>query len=113
KTWQCELSIRAGYDLGEQVVRHPERPRAIFCANDLIAYGLYNRAMENGVRVPDDLFIVGFDDNPLNRWLASWLVSVQVPYEEFGPIVRAIIAQGSRPAPDQIILPHLIVDRQG
>lgn len=108
--WQSELSIKAGYDLGEAIIGRTDTPRTIFCANDLISYGLHKRATEAGIRVPEDLLIVGFDDNPLNRWLASWLVSVQVPYQEFGPIVRSIIAEG-RPAADQIILPHLIVER--
>ncbi|MCL4188559.1 MAG: LacI family transcriptional regulator [Rhodobacteraceae bacterium] len=110
-TWQSELTIKGGYDLGAAIIGRAGMPRAIFCANDLISYGLHKRATENGVRVPDDLFIVGFDDNPLNRWLAPWLVSVQVPYQEFGPIVRSIIVGSNLPAADQIILPHHIVER--
>ena len=110
-TWQSELSIKAGYDLGAAIIGRTDMPRAIFCANDLISYGLHKRATEHGIRVPENLLIVGFDDNPLNRWLAPWLVSVQVPYQEFGPIVRSIIADVGRPIADQIILPHLIVER--
>lgn len=109
--WHAELSIQAGYDLAAAILAGRDRPRAVFCANDLIAYGLHTRAVEAGLRVPEDLFLVGFDDNPLNRWLAPWLTSVHIPYQEFGPIVRSIIADGGAREPGSILLPYSIVER--
>ena len=38
------------------------RPTAVFCANDLLALGLLQQAIGRGLRVPDDLAIVGYDD---------------------------------------------------
>jgi LacI family transcriptional regulator len=61
--------------------------------------------------VPADLLVVGFDDNPLNDWVAPWLSSVRVPYERYGAaIVQALDAPAGGPPPS-IILPHELVIR--
>ena len=55
-----------------------------------------------------DIAFVGFDDGPLNDWVAPWLNAVRVPYGEYGAaIVRAL--QGE---PGEIVLPHRLVVRQ-
>ncbi|MDF2371952.1 MAG: LacI family DNA-binding transcriptional regulator [Rhizobiaceae bacterium] len=110
-TWLSELTIQAGYELAHEVLKDSDRPQAIFCANDLIAYGFYRRAEECGVKVPEELLLVGFDDNPLNRWLAPWLTSVSIPYERFGPVVRAMISGNEGDYAGPVLLDHRIVER--
>src|SRR5699024_6969542 len=66
------------------LLREAKPPQAVFCGNDPIAYGLYRRCHELGLRVPEDVAIFGFDDNPLNEWLAPWLSTVHIPLEELG-----------------------------
>lgn len=109
--WSGELSIQCGWDLGAKVLAKADRLDAMFCGNDLIAYGLHRRLVDNGLRVPDDLAIVGFDDTPLNRWLAPWLSSVRVPYEEFGPTVRRLLGDSQLPAAHEVLLEHHLVER--
>jgi LacI family transcriptional regulator len=109
--WDNELSIQSGWELGAKVLAKVERLDAVFCGNDLIAYGLHRRLVENGVRVPHDLVIVGFDDTPLNRWLAPWLTSVRVPYESFGVTVRELMREPTSTGPREIILEHRLVER--
>jgi LacI family transcriptional regulator len=65
----------------------------VFCGNDLMAYGLFRRCRELGLAVPDDIAVFGFDDNPLNEWLAPWLSTVHVPYDAFGLAVTQALAQ--------------------
>ena len=48
----------------------PNRPTAIFAGNDLQALGVYEAARELGLRIPEDLSVVGFDDLPIARWSA-------------------------------------------
>jgi LacI family transcriptional regulator len=61
---------------------------------------------------PRDLLIVGFDDNPLNDWIAPWLTSVRVPYERYGSaIVSALQNLWDGAADDATILDHQIVAR--
>ena len=81
------LSMESGYDNAGALLGRRRRPRAIFCGNDLIAYGAFRRCHELGLRVPEDVALFGFDDNPLNEWIAPWLSTVHVPYGEIGAVV--------------------------
>ena len=79
------LLIRREYDeesgrLGLQaMVDTGTPPTAIFCANDFIAIGALNRAMELGISIPDDLAVVGFDDIDMAGWPAFELTTVSNP----------------------------------
>jgi LacI family transcriptional regulator len=78
------LSIEGGYAAACLLLNEGHRPRAVFCGNDLVAYGLFRRCRELGLRVPDDIAVLGFDDNPLNDWVAPWLSTIHIPYDAFG-----------------------------
>ena len=105
------LSIEGGYRAAERLLGRPDAPRAIFCSNDLVAYGLYRRCGEMGLAVPRDVAIFGFDDNPLNDWVAPWLSTVHIPYDAFGAAVTEALFrlwQGVDTAPAAAPLPfHL------
>lgn len=109
--WDGELTIQCGWDLGVKVLAKADRLDAVFCGNDLIAYGLHRRLVEHGLRVPEDLLIVGFDDTPLNRWLAPWLTSVRVPYEAFGTTVRELLRNSEASSPREVLLEHRLIER--
>jgi LacI family transcriptional regulator len=100
-----------GYRHALDVLADRTRQRGIFCTSDLIAYGAHRRLLASGLRVPEDVLLVGFDDNPLNDWVAPWLTSVRVPYDLFGvEAVRLLHAMQF----DQIqsaVLPHEMVFR--
>lgn len=88
------------------------RVRGVFCASDLIAYGAARRARELGLDVPGDVELVGFDDNPLNDWVAPWLNSVRVPYDRYGAAIVAGLEQiWCGATPRSIILPHQLAIR--
>ena len=104
-----------GYGAIDRLIPHRPRTRCgVFCLSDLIAYGAYRRLLERGLRVPEDVLLFGFDDNPLNDYVAPWLNSVRVPYAEFGDaVVRAldVMAKGKRDG--CALLPHRLVLRSG
>jgi DNA-binding LacI/PurR family transcriptional regulator len=60
----------------------PGRPTAIFAANDLQALGIYQAAREAGLRIPEDLSVVGFDDLPVVAWIDPPLTTVHQPLTE-------------------------------
>ena len=60
------------------------RPTAVVCANDLLALGLLQQMVRHGVRVPDDLAIVGYDDIDFAEAAAVPLTSVRKPRQELG-----------------------------
>ena len=67
------------------LARAPEdRPTAVMCANDLIALGLMQRLALNGIRVPDDIALVGFDDLAWAGAAVIPLSSVRQQREELG-----------------------------
>jgi len=89
------------------LVRSAARSRGIFCLSDLIAYGAHRRLVERGIAVPDQVCLVGFDDNPLNDWVAPWLSSVRVPYAAFGTAVVQVLREiwsGAAAAPVLLIV---------
>jgi DNA-binding LacI/PurR family transcriptional regulator len=73
-----------GYAGMQTLLALPERPTAIFAASDVIALGAIRAVQDSGLRVPDDVSIVGFDDIPLARDIAPGLTSVRIPVIELG-----------------------------
>ena len=74
------------------------RPTAIFAANDSSCVGALSAATEMGVRVPDDLSLVGFDNSALARLRALWLTSVDGAARGDGPGGGAHAARPDRAA---------------
>lgn len=66
-------------------------PSAIFCANDFIAIGVLNMAVELGVKVPDDVSVVGFDDLDVAAWPVFGLTTVRNPVIEMARRAAAML----------------------
>lgn len=79
------------------------RPSALICANDALAVGAYHALAEAGLRVPDDVSVIGFDGSPLIHAVLPQLTSVALPYEELGRVAARMLLDGARPSP-----PHRI-----
>ncbi|MER5495404.1 LacI family DNA-binding transcriptional regulator [Streptomyces sp. NPDC002454] len=65
-----------GYRGLRELLELEPRPTAVFCGNDVVAIGVLNGAVHAGVRVPEDLTVVGFDDLPMAGWEAFRLTTV-------------------------------------
>jgi LacI family transcriptional regulator len=96
-----------------QVMEHPARPTAVFCYSDRIAFGLLNGLADLGVRVPQELSVVGFDNLPAGIWSRPALTSVEVDRVEMGKRAAEILfdAIGGQ-TPSEVLLPPRIVERQ-
>lgn len=66
KEWILDggFSVESGKAFLNQLLGLQERPTAVFCANDLVAIGMMKAASKAGLRVPQDLSLIGFDDIP-------------------------------------------------
>ena len=64
----------------------PERPTAVFAASDVMALEVLDVAKQKNITVPQQLSVVGFDDNPLNNYSAVGLTTVRQPIEEMARI---------------------------
>ncbi|HEY0139951.1 MAG TPA: LacI family DNA-binding transcriptional regulator [Thermoanaerobaculia bacterium] len=74
----------SGYEAARRILESKRRPTAIFASNDAMAIGALGALIEAGVRVPEDMALVGFDDIPIARFLAPPLTTVKVPIAELG-----------------------------
>jgi LacI family transcriptional regulator len=73
-----------GFMCGGDLLDLPDPPSAIFAGSDQQAFGLYEAARQRGLRVPQDLSVVGFDDLPVARWVSPPLTTVRQPLAEMG-----------------------------
>ena len=80
------LTVAEGRNAGERIAGMPsgKRPTAAFCANDLLALGLLQQCVSLGIRVPEDLAIVGYDDIEFAAAAAVPLTSVRQPRADLG-----------------------------
>ena len=74
----------SGYEAAKKIVALKPRPTAVFAANDSMAIGALSAFRDAGLRVPDDIALVGFDDIPIARFLDPPLTTVKVPIAELG-----------------------------
>lgn len=108
-----------GTELGRagahQLLSRPERPTSLFTINDMYALGAYAGARDLGLRIPEDVSIVGFDDIPLLAEIATpALTSVRQPLEEMMRIATTHLIdrlEGTRtgPAEHVTVAPELVV----
>jgi LacI family transcriptional regulator len=76
------FTIEGARKAAQRLFRLPKRPSAVFVASDLQALGVYQAADEAGLRIPNDLSVVGFDDSPLANWMIPKLTTVRQPLED-------------------------------
>ncbi|MGP3984696.1 LacI family DNA-binding transcriptional regulator [Streptomyces sp. KR80] len=88
-------------------------PDAVFAASDVMAAGARRVLREAGLRVPDDVALVGFDDSPVARHMDPPLTSVRQPIEEMGRVMARVlleeIAERTRERPQLVLPTELIV----
>ncbi len=91
-----------GYEAARQLLegRGDASPTALFCFNDRVAMGAYRAAAELGLRIPEDLSVVGFDDQQLiSEGLHPQLTTVALPHFEMGArAVQLLVDQVADPA---------------
>jgi LacI family transcriptional regulator len=80
----ASLNVTRGRRAGEQILASRGSATAVFCGNDLLALGVLQAAIRAGVRVPDDLAIVGYDDIDFAGAAGVPLTSVHQPSYEMG-----------------------------
>lgn len=97
----------------EALLAMKDRPTAIFVASDEMAQEVVNVAMAKSVRVPEELSIVGFDDNPIAAHGRVPLTTVRQPLSDMGRLGLEILLQkGKKSAPTKMLLPTELVERQ-
>ncbi|MEO6088312.1 MAG: LacI family DNA-binding transcriptional regulator [Umezawaea sp.] len=107
--------FEGGRDAARDLLRLADPPTAIFAANDLQALGTYDAARTEGLRVPDDLSVVGFDDLAFTQWSEPPLTTVRQPLKGMGAKAAEIVldlAAGRALDLDRCELPTKLVVRR-
>ncbi|OMI84776.1 LacI family transcriptional regulator [Streptomyces sp. M1013] len=109
------FEYETGYAALPALLEAAEPPTAVFCGNDVVAIGVLNAALAAGVKVPDDLTVIGFDDLPMASWEVFRLTTVRHDLGELAcqaarllarRIAGEVDAQGER-----LVLPTEFVPR--
>lgn len=74
----------AGYEATRALMALPNPPTAIFAANDRMAVGCYEALKELGLRIPDDVSVIGYDDEEVARHLSPQLTTLVLPHRNMG-----------------------------
>ena len=110
-TLYAEGGLRDGLDL----LRVPEPPTAIFASNDLQALGLYEAARQLGLRIPQDLSVVGFDGLSFTQWSGPPMTTVRQPLVQMGAAAAEMVltlASGAQLESSRVELATTLVVRQ-
>jgi DNA-binding LacI/PurR family transcriptional regulator len=109
------VDSECGYKAVRQFLRERRFPTAILCARDTIAIGAVRAAVENGIRVPDYISIVGYDDINVSRYLLPALTTIRQLSEEIGrqagKMLLGLIEDDSetKPVTHIVLTPKLVV----
>jgi LacI family transcriptional regulator, xylobiose transport system transcriptional regulator len=109
------LYVEGGLRDGADLLRLPDPPTAIFTANDLQAMGVYQAAAQAGVRIPDELSVVGFDGLAFTAWCTPPLTTVRQPLARMGAAAARLalaMSRGEQPEETRIELATNLVVRQ-
>jgi DNA-binding LacI/PurR family transcriptional regulator len=108
----CAYSLNGSRPLALELLASDERPTAILCMSDSIAYGVYAACAELKLSIPGDVAVAGFGDHPMSGLLSPPLTSTvwdveQVAEKATGFLVRAIAADGPQATLREVIAPVL------
>jgi LacI family transcriptional regulator len=110
-----DFSNRGGGDAMQRLLRLKQRPTAVFAANDQSAFGAISALQSQGLHIPQDMSVVGFDDVPAASQLHPSLTTVRQPIAEMGrAAVNSLLGlvAGLEVATPQITLPTELMIRQ-
>ncbi len=112
-------SEEAAYDAATLLLDRQDPPTAVLCFSDVLARGVMRAAEDLDVRVPEELSVVGFDDNPLAQRMRPALTTVRQDVAKKGRAATAALIEaiesarsGKAAAPRQVLLPTELVVRE-
>ena len=103
-------SLEGGYEAGKQFLQLDSRPSAVFCFSDALAIGFQKAVTEAGVRVPQDVAIMGFDGTDTVKYVQPRITTVRQPINEMlTTAVETLVKEPYEPLPEHVIFPVSLV----
>jgi len=91
---QGDFTYDSGVKAARKMLALEDRPTAIFTSNDEMAAAVISVAHINGITVPEELSVVGFDDAPLATIISPHLTTIKQPIQEMAELAISILASG-------------------
>lgn len=85
--FECDTAVIAA----EKIIAMKERPTAIFCFNDIMAMGLMSRLQQAGIRIPEDISVIGYDNIDLTPYFSPPLTTIHQPKRRAGKTALEIL----------------------
>lgn len=104
--------LEMGYNIASKILVENDID-AVFVSSDSLAYGITQKLIQHGKRIPEDILVVGFDDIPLSRYMTPKLTTIAQPKKEMAKFAVGVVLGEEDMNPNRNckteIKPHLIV----
>ena len=110
----ADLKVKSGYEAAKQFINKGKKVEGIVCATDELAMGVINGLRDNGIRVPEDVSVIGFNNNYVGEIFYPKLTTVGQPSYDMGSVaMRMLIKLLNKQELEQAqyVLPYRIVER--
>ena len=111
-----EHTFAGGYESANQLLGRDREITAVFAGNDVLAFGCIRTAIEKGIRVPDDLSIIGFDNVEISQLTHPPLTTIDQPKYEIGKaaieMLLNMMEKGGNREPEQRVIGVRLIERQ-
>ena len=111
----CEMNSRSSYKVMNKYIKnHKDLPEALFVASDAAAPGIVKALTENGIRIPEDISIITFNNTSLSEFSAPPLTSIEVFLRENAKAAiycMNMVWEGKNVCPSKVVIPCKIVER--
>ncbi|WP_282045237.1 LacI family DNA-binding transcriptional regulator [Roseibium album] len=88
-----DFSLESGREAAEEIIRMENRPTAVFCASDQVAFGLMSTLTARGLRVPEDISVIGFDDIELSDFYVPSLTTIRQDRHALGTRAASLLLE--------------------
>lgn len=97
-----DFEFNGGFEAMQTLLSHKQRPEAVFVGNDAMAVGVYKALYQAGLRIPQDIAIIGYDDIELASYMTPPLTTIHQPKDELGELaVNVLIHRMAQPTIQQ------------
>ncbi|HCN97252.1 MAG TPA: transcriptional regulator RbsR [Leclercia sp.] len=86
-----DFEFSGGFEAMQSLLAQKDRPQAVFIGNDAMAVGAYQALYQAGLRVPDDIAVVGYDDIELAQYMTPPLTTIHQPKDELGELAIDVL----------------------
>jgi len=85
------IEFMAGIELAERILARSEKPTSVVAVNDMVAFGILNCFNREGIRIPEDISVLGFDDSLFCEVSCPPLTTVKVPARQMGEMAAKLL----------------------